>query len=400
MTSPVEGTPTPGVPEAVPGARQPVAGALPGAGRARGARHPEGGADRTPPATDATAAGPRRRAGATALAVARRATTVPLLLALIPVVAALFAVTALAGAVSLAARRPARPARVIGFVLLYLLADCAGLVAAAALYVRHPPGRRGAREARVAGAYAVLTRLLTYLRAAARPLFGLDLRITPRIPAPAEQPGPPLLVFARHAGPGDSFLVLHTLLGEAGLRPYTVLKGSLRADPCLDVLVSEVPHCFLPAPDGGDQEAIGALAAALGPGDALVLFPEGGNFTPRRHRRAVASLRRHGRLRKAARATRLHYVLPPRDAGVLAALEAAPTADAIFVAHSGLDVIDSVRSVWNGIPLHQPVRAHWWRVSSGDIPRTPEARSEWLLTQWTRVDAWIATHAPPGTAHV
>lgn len=353
-----------------------------------------------PPATAATAAGPRRRAGAAALAVVRRATTVPLLLALVPVVAALFAVAALAGAVSLAARRPARPARVLGFLLLYLLADCAGLVMAAALYVRHPPGRRGAREARVAGAYAVLNRLLAHLRAAARPLFGLDLCVTPRIPAPAEQPGPPLLVFARHAGPGDSFLVLHVLLSQAGVRPCTVLKGSLRADPCLDVLVSEVPHCFLPAQDGRDQEAIGALAAGLGPGDALVLFPEGGNFTPRRHRRAVASLRRHGRLRKAARAARLHYVLPPRDAGVLAALEAAPTADAIFVAHSGLDVIDSVRSAWTGIPLHQPVQAHWWRVRSGDVPRTREARSEWLLTQWTRVDAWIATHAPPGTTYV
>ncbi|MFI0938461.1 hypothetical protein [Streptomyces sp. NPDC021020] len=162
----------------------------------------------------------------------------------------------------------------------------------------------------------MLSRLLAHLRAAARPLFGLELCVTPRIPAPAEQPGPPLLVFARHAGPGDS------------------------------------------------------------------------------------SLRRHGRLRKAARAARMHYVLPPRDAGVLAALEAAPTADAIFVAHSGLDVIDSVRSAWTGIPLHQPVQAHWWRVRSGDVPRTREARSEWLLTQWTRVDAWIATRAAPGTTHV
>ena len=57
-----------------------------------------------------------------------------------------------------------------------------------------------------------------------------------------------MLVLARHAGPGDSFLLVHILLAEAGLRPHIVLKGLLPPDPCLDVLLSRVPHCFLPAP--------------------------------------------------------------------------------------------------------------------------------------------------------
>jgi hypothetical protein len=58
------------------------------------------------------------------------------------------------------------------------------------------------------------------------------------------------------------------------------------------------------------------------PSDVLVVFPEGGNFTPGR-RRAVAKLRRRGLRESAQRAGRLHHVLPPRPAGVFAAIDAA-----------------------------------------------------------------------------
>ncbi|MFH8336447.1 1-acyl-sn-glycerol-3-phosphate acyltransferase [Streptomyces sp. AM6-12] len=342
---------------------------------------------------------PARLAGA-AVTGLRRATTITLLLALVPVAAGLLVAAALLRApLAPVMREPWRPVRIIGFALLYLLAELGGLLAAAVLWARRLPDRRHREERRAADAFAVLERLLRLLRRAAEAVFRLRLEVTPALAATSRPVAAPVLVFVRHAGVGDSFLLMQTLLGQAGLRPHLVLKRTLRADPALDVLIGQVPHCFLPSLDGRDEEAIGELAAGLRPGDALVIFPEGGNFTPRRRRRAIASLRRRGLPRRARRAERMQHVLPPRDAGALAAIAAAPTTDIVFVAHTGLDVLHSARTAWTRLPLRDAVRAHWWRVPADSVPRGEDARSEWLLAQWDRVDRWVADHATPGATH-
>ncbi len=349
----------------------------------------------------AAAPHPYRFASALLTAV-RRTLTTTVLLALIPLAAGvLLAVSVLGAPVSLAARGPWRPTRMVGFLLVYLLMDLVGLVAAGALLLRGPRAGPERRDRRAADAFALLARLLAVLRRAAARLFRLDVEMSPALPPAGEAPPEhPMVVLVRHAGLGDSFLLLQILLTEAGLLPHTVLKGMLRVDPCLDVLLGRVPHCFLPPARGTAVDAIGRLAAGLRPRDALVLFPEGGNFSPRRHRRAVASLRRLGQYRRAARAARLRYVLPPRDAGSLAVLAAAPTADVVFVGHAGLDVIASPRAAWSFLPFRRPVRVHWWRVPAAEIPVGDEARSEWLLAQWERMDRWTAAQAVAATPHV
>ncbi|WP_333770720.1 hypothetical protein [Streptomyces sp. IBSBF 2435] len=356
------------------------------------------------PAHPAPGAGPVRPSpglGSALVTAGRRTVTTVLLIALIPVAAALVvAVSVLSAPVSLVARGPWRPTRMACFLLVYLVVDLAGLLAASVLFLRDPLGGPAARNRRAAEAFGVLARLLAVLRRVAERLFGLRVEVTPALPAAARTPDVPLVVLGRHAGLGDSFLLLQMLLTEAGLLPHTVLKGVLRADPCLDVLLGRVPHCFLPPAHGTAEDAIAALATGLRPRDALVIFPEGGNFTPRRHRRAVARLRRLGQYRRAARAARLHYVLPPRDAGSLAVLAAAPTADVVFVAHAGLDVIASPRAAWTFLPFRRPVLVHWWRIPAADIPRSDEARSEWLLGQWERMDRWTAEQAVAATPHV
>ncbi|WP_245791367.1 1-acyl-sn-glycerol-3-phosphate acyltransferase [Actinacidiphila rubida] len=325
--------------------------------------------------------------------------TLAVLLALIPAAAVLLvAVSVLSAPVSLVTRGPWRPVRMAAFILGYLTADLAGVLAAAAYALRHPGWAPEARARRTTHAFALLARLLTLLRRAAERLFHLEVRVTPALPPTA--PDVPLVVLMRHAGLGDSFLLLQILLAQAHVRPFTVLKGALRADPCLDVLLGRVPHCFLPPARGTAPQAVATLAAGMRSGDALVIFPEGGNFTPGRHHRAVARLRRLGEYRRAARAARLHYVLPPRNSGSLAALAAAPDADVVFVAHAGLDVIASPRAAWSFLPLRRRVRVHWWRIAAADIPRGDAARGEWLLSQWERMDAWTAAQAVPATPHV
>ena len=180
-------------------------------------------------------------------------------------------------------------------------------------------------------------------------------------------PGP-VIVLARHAGPGDTFLLLYGLLAYAGRRPLLVLKHALVLDPWIDVLLGRVPHSFI-EPDGhGDQAVaqISDLTAGLGGCDALVIFPEGGNFTPGRRRRAIGQLRRHGLRSRATRAARLGHVLPPRPSGTVSAIDAAPQADLIIVAHTGLDHLDSAAAVWKGIPLERHCRS----PGGGSLPET------------------------------
>ncbi|OIJ86069.1 hypothetical protein BIV25_41980 [Streptomyces sp. MUSC 14] len=330
----------------------------------------------------------------------RRTATATLLFALIPTVATLVvAAGVLCAPVSLATRGPWKPVRITSFALFYLLVDLAGLMAAAILWARQLPDKQNREERRAADAFAVLERLLRLLRRAAERVFRLQVEVRPPPPGETGHAVVPVLVFVRHAGVGDSFLLLQILLSQAGLRPHTVLKRTLRADPALDVLMGRVPHCFLPPLDGRAEDAIGDLAAQLTPGDALVIFPEGGNFTPRRRQRAIASLRRRGLPRRASRAEQMRHVLPPLDAGALAAIAAAPAADVVFVAHTGLDVVHSARTVWSRLPLRDGVRTRWWRIPASRVPLGDDARSEWLLTQWARVDHWIADHATPDAAH-
>ncbi len=58
----------------------------------------------------------------------------------------------------------------------------------------------------------------------------------------------------------------------------------------------------------------------MGQGSALVIFPEGGNWTPFRWRRAIDRLRRRGRPDLAERAAAMPNFLPPHATGALTAI--------------------------------------------------------------------------------
>ncbi len=91
-------------------------------------------------------------------------------------------------------------------------------------------------------------------------------------------------------------------------------------------------------------------------------------------------------------------VLAPRAGGALAAIAACPRADVIFVAHAGLDRLVSVGDVWRSLPMEENVRATWWRVPAGEVPRSGDhqARENWLYDWWQRIDAWISLNRPGG----
>jgi 1-acyl-sn-glycerol-3-phosphate acyltransferase len=204
-----------------------------------------------------------------------------------------------------------------------------------------------------------------------------------------------LIVLARHAGPGDSFTLVRLLLSTVHRRPRVIVKAALQWDPGLDVVLNRLNSCFIPSGTGARDEdrtaTIGDYARCLHSQDALLLFPEGANWTPRRHHHAVAGLLRAGRPRAAHRAQQQPRVLPPRPAGTIACLDARPDADVLLAAHTGLDSLTSARAVWQALPFSdRPVRMRLRWYPAADVPRDPDAAREWLETQWSAMHAWIA----------
>jgi 1-acyl-sn-glycerol-3-phosphate acyltransferase len=223
----------------------------------------------------------------------------------------------------------------------------------------------------------------------------LALEIVTEGPAADAHPGQPLVVACRHAGPGDSFTLIHALMHWYQREPRVVLKDTLRWDPCVDVLLARLPATFIGPRHGVDlEDEVAELAHDLDENDAFVIFPEGGNFTPERRERASARLRRMGFERMARRAERMKHVLAPKPGGLLAALEAAPDADVVLVAHTGLDHMLTVRDVWRELPMDKRIIMRWWSVPRSEIPAGEDAQIEWLFGWWERIDAWIEQNRP------
>jgi 1-acyl-sn-glycerol-3-phosphate acyltransferase len=297
-----------------------------------------------------------------------------------------------------------RGLRVLYFALIWLAAETAALFGALALWVASGFGGRLHTEPYQSRHYAIMEWYLDLVFAAAARTFGLRVDVDEPELDPADQTAcqaRPVIVLCRHAGPGDSFLLVRQLLTVYGRRPRIVMKATLQLDPGVDVVANRLPNVFIKSHRAGEKlytEQIGRLARGLGPADALVIFPEGGNWTPGRWQRGIRRLERAGRRDLAARAREMPNLLAPRAGGALTAIAACPEADVVFVAHAGLDRLVSVGDVWRSLPMNQVIRARWWRVPAGEIPRAADhdARLLWLYDWWKRIDTWVSENRPDG----
>jgi len=282
-----------------------------------------------------------------------------------------------------------RALRVLWLVVLHLVLEAFLLIWMLALWVLSGFGR-AMRTPRFERAHYDLVQayLLIMLREAGRVL---RLRVVVEGPEPDSYTGRPLVVFCRHAGPGDSFLLAHALVNWYDREPRIVMKDTLQWDPAIDVLLNRLPNRFISTTGmrAGIDETIRVLATGLDDNDAFVIFPEGGNFTARRRARAIAHLREKGLLGEADKAERMRHVLAPKPGGVVAALAAAPDADVVWVAHSGLDHLISIGDIWRELPMDMAVHMRWWQVPAGEVPVGREAQISWLYDWWARIDEWI-----------
>ena len=338
----------------------------------------------------------------------RRMIAVPLVIAIAACLTALTPLVALLSGAFTAVRRRAgagrvrraRVLRVASLALAWSAGETAALTALLGLWLASGFGGRLDTEPYQARHYEVMRWFLDLVYRVAQRACGLRVEVTG---PPKAGAGRPLIVVCRHAGPGDSLLLIHHLLSVCQRRPRVVMKATLQLDPSVDIVANRLPNAFIRrrkarATGAGagrvrppHTEQVSRLAAGLGPGSALVIFPEGGNWTPRRQRRGVERLRRRGQGDLADRAAAMPALLPPRPGAVLAAIAACPAADVVFVAHTGLDRLVSVREVWRSLRADTEVRARWWHVPADAVPRAAgyQARVAWLYDWWERLNAWI-----------
>ncbi|MDT7786023.1 MAG: hypothetical protein QOF58_4442 [Pseudonocardiales bacterium] len=285
-----------------------------------------------------------------------------------------------------------RPLRLLWMALLYLAVESAGLIVLFALWVASGFGWK-IRTPRFQRAHYVLVQWFLQV------LFWecqrvLHVRVDVEGPPPTSYDGRPLLILSRHAGPGDSFLVVHALINWYAREPRIVLKDTLQWDPAIDVVLNRLPNRFIRPEPGrsGDlvERQVGELSRNLDENDAFVIFPEGGNFTEHRRKRAIERLRRKGLIDEAERAEQLRHVMAPKPGGVLAALTNARDADVVFVAHTGVEHMTTVLDVWRELPMDREIEMRWWIVPAAEVPADREARIDWLFDWWQQIDDWIA----------
>jgi 1-acyl-sn-glycerol-3-phosphate acyltransferase len=203
-----------------------------------------------------------------------------------------------------------------------------------------------------------------------------------------------ILVLSRHAGPGDSFLLMDGLVNGYQRDPRIVLKEFLQWDPAVDVILNRLPAAFVPVGRKGGEalvDAISNLARTMDHDDAFVIFPEGANYTERRRVNAIQKLREIGRPDLAERAEELKQTLPPRSLGVITALSAAPPdSDVFFIGHAGLEAFVTAGDIWRAMPMDTEVEVKIWHVRAEDIP-PPEEQETWLYDVWAEIDDWISS---------
>ena len=209
--------------------------------------------------------------------LARRLVSVPTVLAL----ALLSALSAplwipLAALTDLLRRPPRTALRLGAFLTFYLHCEAAGLLAAGGLWLsRALPGAHRARYLERNFRLQCWWGGLLY-RGVTR-IFELDVEVEG---LEAVEPTP-FLLFSRHASLADTLLPTSLVSAGFGTRLRFVLKRELLWDPCLDIVGHRVPNYFVDRfSQEGSREvrAIADLAADLGPGEGLVIYPEGTRF--------------------------------------------------------------------------------------------------------------------------
>jgi 1-acyl-sn-glycerol-3-phosphate acyltransferase len=284
--------------------------------------------------------------------------------------------------------------RIVWFLFLYLLVEAAALSIMFSLWIISGFGLKIHSAGFIDAHYHLLAWATRRIVASAKFTFRLSvIREGEQARTGSGRGAPrPIMVLSRHAGPGDSILLMDALANGFNRRPRIVMKEFLQWDPMVDVMLNRLPSAFVSGgKEGRDSllDTIADMAAGMDASDAFVIFPEGANYTEKRAKRSIEKLREIGRPDLAERAAELKSTLPPRSTGVVTALANAPTpTDVFFVGHAGLETFVTAGDIWRGMPTDTDVKARVWYVPAEDIPDRDDQEA-WLFDMWAEIDEWI-----------
>ena len=322
--------------------------------------------------------------------IVRRLALAPLVAALDLAILALSPLLLLVAALLSPVFGGTRPLRITVIAVVFAARHLEALLTLLRLWLRSGAGRRLGSEEMQAAHYEVMRRFVdgvnqTIIRQARAEVVIDETEAAYRALDTAS--GRPIVLLSRHAGEGDTLLVIHELLSRHGRRPRIVMHEALRLDPLIDLLGGRLPNRFVD-PRGGDTEVeIAAMARELDDRSALVIFPEGANFTEERRLRGIERLQQRGHARHVEAAEAMRHVSAPRPGGALAAIDAAPGADVVIMGHVGFP--NGLGEVWRLLPEHQPIEVKLWHEPAEAIPADHEERIDWLFERWRRLDAWV-----------
>ena len=331
-------------------------------------------------------AGPRsRRLQRRAKGIAVEAGAFVVLTLLFPLVIAVAAVVDLA--LWVVRRKPWMAVRLAAMAWWFLLGELRGIGTLALIWLGTggPLGKRSLRRRRLV--YDLRISWARMHLAGIRVLFDLQFEVEG-----LDRAGPgPELVLIRHASIIDNLLP-DAIIGHAhGLGLRFVLKRELEMLPTIDVGGRWVPTNFVRRASkdpAGEVAALRRLAHDLGPGEGILIYPEGTRHTDKKLAAAKAVIAER-QPAVAPLADRLRHVLPPRLGGPLALLDEANGADVVLFGHVGLDGFEYIRDIWAGGLVGTTVRLRFWRFPAEDVPAGEEERIAWLYDRWQTLDDWI-----------
>jgi len=226
-----------------------------------------------------------------------------------------------------------------------------------------------------------------------RRIFGLRFEVEgDELVNPTEaEETPPVLVFIRHASIVDNALPATVLSLPHRLSLRFIIKHELQALPTLNIGGHWIPTCFVRREsDNPDRQVarVRTLGEHLGPGDGVLIYPEGTRFTASKLARAQAKIAEHDPA-ISVYASQLRHLLPPRLGGPLALLDEATEADVLVCGHVGFDGFERVSDVWRGGLVGRTIKVRFWRHARAEVPETQEERIAWIYDRWLALDRWI-----------
>ena len=329
----------------------------------------------------------------------RRLRTIPIMLAATAALVLLSPVVLTAAAIADLARGRRRfpTVRLSMFAMQYAVNDSAEILLAPVLWMVAGFGTLLDGPASIRRHQRLQEWSVAVLARRAERLLGVCLDLDAQSTA-ALTPGP-VIVLCRHVSIVDASIptLLYQRLGH---HTRGVIMAELLADPGFDLIYRRTGSVFIPRDNGPEAIALlQPLRHSVDRSTAVVIYPEGRLYRAELRVRFLTKIAGAdpGRGRRLAT---LRHVLPPRPGGVLALLDAIPSADVVVIAHAGLDQFARFTDLARAAPLARPLTVTAWRIRSADIPHDPMERVAWLDEQWLRVDEWIDQQlTPTPTAH-